>query len=67
MNLQDVAESVQWHMNEMLKLFKPGRKITVLVRSPEQPTADFCMTNDDLVEVATMVQRRIEQERPADG
>ncbi|MDQ0135719.1 hypothetical protein J2T08_003640 [Neorhizobium galegae] len=56
--LQMGAEDVQEHMDAILAHFKPGAKITVLVRHPGMPTADFCMTSDDLDEVAAMVQRR---------
>ncbi len=56
--LQQVAQDVQDHMDAIIGNFKPGAKITVLVRTPGKPTADFCMTSDDLDEVAAMVQRR---------
>lgn len=56
--LQRAAERVQASMDEILANFKPGAKITVLVRTPDKPTADFCMTSDDLDEVIAMVQRR---------
>jgi hypothetical protein len=56
--LQKVAEDVQDHMDAILANFKPGAKITVLVRTPGKPTANFCMTSDELDEVAAMVQRR---------
>lgn len=45
-------------MDEILTNFKPGAKITVLVRTPGKPNADFCLTSDDLEEVADMVKRR---------
>lgn len=56
--LQRAAERVQDSMDEILANFKPGAKITVLVRTPGKPTADFCMTSDDLDEVIAMVHRR---------
>tara|TARA_R110002012_G_C11673164_1_gene613298 strand:+ start:9819 stop:10046 length:228 start_codon:yes stop_codon:yes gene_type:complete len=56
--LQRAAERVQDSMDEILANFKPGAKITVLVRTPDKPNADFCMTSDDLDEVIAMVQRR---------
>ena len=49
--LQLAAERVQDSMDEILANFRPGAKITVLVRTPGKPTADFCMTSDDLDEV----------------
>lgn len=56
--VQRVAESVQDSMDEILAKFKPGARISVLVRTPGKPTADFCMTDDDLEEVIAMVRRR---------
>lgn len=60
--LHRVAADVQDHMDAILKNFKPDAKITVLVRFPDKPTADFCMTGDDLPAVADMVRRRMESE-----
>lgn len=56
--LQRTAERVQDSMDEILANFKTGAKITVLVRTPENPNADFCMTSDELDEVIAMVRRR---------
>lgn len=56
--LQRAAERLQDSMDDILSNFKAGAKITVLVRTPGKPTADFCMTDDDLDEVIAMVQRR---------
>lgn len=56
--IQRVAESVQDSMDEILANFKPGARITVLVRTPGKPSADFCMTDDDLDQVIMMVHRR---------
>jgi hypothetical protein len=58
LHLQQVMEEVQDRMDAIVAYFKPGAKITVLVRHPGKPTADFCLTDDDLDEVAAMVQRR---------
>lgn len=57
--LQRAAERVQDSMDAILANFKPGAKITVLVRTPDTPTADFCMSDDNLWEVTAMVQRRM--------
>lgn len=58
-DLDHVSQLVAEHMDEILALFKPGKKITVLVRSPDNPEGDFCLSNDDLTEVAAMVARRL--------
>lgn len=51
---------IQNLMDEILTNFKPGALITVLVRTPGMPTADFCLTSDDLEEVGDMIKRRQE-------
>ncbi|WP_137136576.1 hypothetical protein [Rhizobium sp. FKY42] len=56
--LQRTTERVSDLMDKILSNFKAGAKITVLVRAPENPNADFCLTSDDLDEVIAMVQRR---------
>lgn len=50
--LDEVREDVSLHMTEILTNFKPGAKITVLVRRPEHRdgSQDFVLTNDDLGE-----------------
>ncbi len=45
-------------MDQMLTNFKPGAKITVLIRVPGKDEADFLMTSDDLDDVIDAVQRR---------
>ncbi|WP_426229328.1 hypothetical protein [Pararhizobium sp. DWP3-4] len=57
--LQRTAEGIQERMDEILANFKPGAKVTVLVRTPDKPTADFCMTDDNLWEVTAMLKRRM--------
>lgn len=56
--LEQVQQTVAGHMDEILRLFKSGAKITVLVRAPGFPDRDFMMTDDDLTEIIAMVQRR---------
>ena len=46
-------------MSEILAFFKPGAKITLLVRRPGAPEQDFCLTNDNLDEVIPMIERRL--------
>lgn len=58
MLLSEVQEDVSCHMDEILRCFKPGAKIAVLVRSPGYPHRDFVMTNDDLDELTAMIARR---------
>lgn len=56
--LADVQQIVAGHMDDILKCFKAGAKITVLVRTPDKPTADFMMTDDDPAEAIALIQRR---------
>ncbi|MBO3760391.1 hypothetical protein [Ciceribacter sp. L1K22] len=56
--LRRVQSVVADHMDDIAAYFKSGAKITVLVRTPDNPEADFCMTSDDLTEVVAMVERR---------
>jgi len=57
-NLENVQETVSGHMDAIVSCFKPGVKITVLVRSPGFPGRDFMMTNDDHDELIAMIERR---------
>ena len=56
--LQAVALDVQDHMDAILKHFKDGAKITVMVRFPGAPTQDFVMTGDDITEAAVALTDR---------
>lgn len=58
MSIHEATQRVADCMDQILTNFKDGAKITVLVRYPEKPNADFCLTDDDLDEVIAMVQRR---------
>lgn len=59
--LRQTQQFVSSCMDDMLACFKPVMKITVLIRNPENPEGDFCMTDDDLDEVVAMIMRRKEQ------
>jgi hypothetical protein len=61
--IENTQDHVAFHMDKIVKHFVPGSKITVLVRQPSDSEGkqDFIMTNDDLNEAKTMVQRRIEK------
>lgn len=56
--LEQTQQVVAGHMDEILTCFKAGAKITVLVRFPDKPTADFMMTDDDPNEVVELIRRR---------
>ena len=57
--LDITCDEVAQHMDRILKCFKPGAKITVIVRSPQIPgDTDFILTSDDLDEVISAIQRQ---------
>lgn len=53
-----LRENVAAEMEDLVGEFGPGAKLTVLVRVPGHPQHDFTSTNDDLAEVAAMIERR---------
>jgi hypothetical protein len=53
-----VQQRVADHMDEIHGYFKPGVKVTVIVRTPDFPERDFMMTADDIPELITLLQRR---------
>jgi hypothetical protein len=54
------------HMDKIIKKFKPGAKITVIVRSPQIPgDTDFILTNDDLEHVVMAIRRQQKNHEPA--
>ncbi len=57
--LQRTQQAVAGHMEAIQAMFKPGAKITVLIRVPDYPDRDFLMTDDDLAQVREMLDRRI--------
>jgi len=54
-------------MNEIISVFNPGVKITVLVRRPGFPEQDFLMTDDDLSEAISLINRRVAANTPPKG
>lgn len=58
--LESVQELVAEYMHEISRSFKPGVKITVLVRIPDHPTRDFMMTDDSCDDLIAMIHRRKE-------
>jgi hypothetical protein len=56
--LQHASQRIAGLMDEIVACFKPGVKITVLVRTPDHPNRDFCMTDDNMDEAIAMLHRR---------
>ena len=59
--IDDVQDAVGAHMDAIRKRFKPGVKLTVMVRSPGFPDRDFVMTDDEIPELVLMLSRRAEE------
>lgn len=57
--LHATYETVSEHMDAILGCFKPGCKITVLVRTPGYPDRDFMLTSDDPKEAIALIERRV--------
>lgn len=55
--LARATEHVAACMDDILKAFKPGAKITVLVRREGEPTQDFMLTSDNFPEIRAMLDR----------
>jgi len=60
-DLYDTAYEVGDLLDKIMEGFKPEAKITLLVRTPNEPDRDFLLTNDDLNEVLGAVQRRLHE------
>jgi hypothetical protein len=58
MTLEDVRELVADRMDEISTYFKPGVKVTVIVRCPGFPSRDFMMTADEIPELEALLKRR---------
>jgi hypothetical protein len=58
--MERVRAHIAMHLDGMLEAFKPGVKITVLVRTPGLPDRDFVMTDDTTDEAIDMLRRRAE-------
>jgi hypothetical protein len=57
--VQNAAETISWHLDEIRKLFRPGVKLTFLARRPEPELADgrqdMLLTEDDLDAITTAI------------
>lgn len=59
--LQRVGEICNRNLNEIAQYFKSEVKLTLVVRTPGEPSRDFILTVDDLDEVAAACKRRKSQ------
>ena len=60
MNLQEVSEEISVHLDCIKEYFIPGAKITLIIRASddEMGVKDFVMTDDTLLELAKLIERR---------
>jgi len=57
--LERVGTEVSDYMDKIKRRFKPGARITVLVRRPGYPEQDFVMTDDEIEgAIACLLRRR---------
>lgn len=56
--VEELRDEIGYYMDEILRRFKPGAKITVLVRREENDECDFTQTNDTDDGINGIVARR---------
>ena len=56
----NASDHVAFHMDKIMEAFKPGAKITLIVRpyASTNGSMDFVMSDDDLDEAIAVLQRR---------
>jgi hypothetical protein len=66
MTLEETQEEVADHLDKIKSYFKPGVKITVLVRTEGDPEGerDFMMGDDSPQEAMNMIARRMAPSPP---
>jgi hypothetical protein len=62
MKLAEVHAEVANHCGDIAELFKPGAKVSVLIRNPRLNDGDMIVTDDDMDLVIAAVQRLKEKE-----
>lgn len=59
MSLPDLHFALETHLRRIERFFKPGAKVTLMVRNPGTPgDAGVLLTNDDLDAVIAEIERR---------
>lgn len=56
--LEALRNEASDYLDRIRERFKPGVKVTLIVRRPGEPTQDFMLTDDDLQEVSALIDRR---------
>lgn len=67
--LANASEIASEKLSEIAALFKPGARLTLLVRTPGYPdgSRDFVLTNDALVDAIAALEIRKATEEPSHG
>jgi len=57
----ELGERLSPHLDAIKEAFRPGTKITVLVRAPDDPDGlkDFVIGDDELQDAMNMIARRM--------
>lgn len=51
-DVRRTGQQIAFHMDEIARLFKPGAKLTLLVRSPGHPERDAFLSDEDNIDEA---------------
>ncbi len=62
-----LQDTLSVHLDRILESFKPGAKITVVVRNPGYGDAGVVIGNDDLNEAVAEIQRRVAADKYPHG
>lgn len=57
--LDQVHQAASLYLNKIAEFFKPGVRVTLLVRSPDNDEADFVLSSDDLELAVEALKRRM--------
>ena len=56
--LAHVYREASRHLEAIAAMFKPGMKVTLVVRRPDEPEQELLLSDDSLDEVIAAVRRR---------
>ena len=60
--LDQLADDLSRDLHRVKKRFKPGVKVTLVIRRPDNVEADVVIGDDDMNEAIATIQRRIAQD-----
>lgn len=62
--LEQVHSEMQWHADQIERMFRSGAKVTIIVRNPSIEDADTLVTKDDIDAVVDAIRSLQAQEPP---